>query len=144
MGQHDNSVSHYLTADECSLISMKLWSGDYSSKYHNITKRFLLTNPKEANNVSLEEWIYRFNGTGHSEWETLLAVWLVIDIRRSLDTKKDCDISDLFAVDLLASPTSKNESYRIFSSEEIYNHLAHIFKVVEETEQIVKFEASVK
>ena len=118
--------------DELDIILM---SRDYGwtdpDKSH---KRVVLTNPLDCKEkICLMGMVSKWSGTGHSEWEAILGGWFILSIIDAIENGKDeADITNLFNHDLLASRD------RVFTKQQVYNHLIKWFDIVEETENTLK------
>ena len=77
--------------------------------------------------------IFAWRGTGHSEWEALLGAWFIQAVLDALENDADeSDITHMFNRDFLASRN------RVFTKEQVYDHLIKWFDIVEETEDTIK------
>ena len=115
------------------VVGFFLRSNDYSWTSKN-SKKVILVNVKECKNrVNVLNLCSLWRGTGHSEWEVLLADWFVEAVLEALKSNKsDADITCLFNKDLKAS------GGRIFSQEDVYYHIIPSFQIVENNEDEMK------
>lgn len=97
-------------------------------------KKVILTNPRDCKEkICLMGMVSAWRGTGHSEWEALLGGWFIQAVLDALENDADeADITHLFNRDLLAS------NDRIFTKDQVYDHLIKWFDIVEETEDTLK------
>ena len=97
-------------------------------------KKVVLTNPDECKEkISLMGMVSAWRGTGHSEWEALLGAWFIQAVIDAIESEShEADITHLFNSDLLASRG------RIFTKQQVYNHLIKWFDIVEETDEVLK------
>lgn len=116
-----------------------LRSEDYGWSDPKPFKKVTLVNLKECEDkISLMGLVSAWRGTGHSEWEFLLAGWFihaVIEAQKNEST--EADISMLFDRDLLA----RND--RIFTQKQIYAHLIPWFEIIEENANELKLRLKV-
>lgn len=119
-------------------VLLMIASGDYGWEYRTF-KKVTLTNVEDCKgrlNVTAVQ--LALNGTGHAEWETLLAVNFVKDVSKALENNSsEADISNIFSCDLLASRG------RVFSQKEIYDHLIRFFKIIGETDDELRLAVNV-
>lgn len=97
-------------------------------------KKVILTNPRDCKEkISLMGMVSAWRGTGHSEWEALLGAWFIQAVLDALENDADeADITHMFNRDLLAS------NDRIFTKDQVYDHLIKWFDIVEETKDTMK------
>lgn len=97
-------------------------------------KHVILTNPKELiGRVSGEGLMAQWHGTGHAEWEAILALIFIQYVREAEKNDLDeIDITDLFSHDLKASNNRK------MSADDVRKHISKSFKVVEETQDLIR------
>ena len=113
------------------LLSSRDYGWTTPDKSH---KKVVLTNPRECKEkICLMGMIFAWRGTGHSEWEALLGAWFIQAVLDALENDADeSDITHLFNRDFLASRN------RVFTKEQVYDHLIKWFDIVEETEDTIK------
>lgn len=97
-------------------------------------KKVILVNPDDCrekiNGMGL---ISIWRGTGHSEWEALLAKWFIEAVKTAIENgEKEADITHMFNRDFLAS---KN---RVFTKEQVYDHLIKWFSIVKDSDEELK------
>ena len=97
-------------------------------------KKVILTNPKDCENkITLMGMMSAWRGTGHTEWEALLAGWFIQAVIDAIDKDEgEADITHLFDRDLIAADN------RIFTKEQVKNHLLKWFDIVEETDSALR------
>lgn len=113
------------------LLSSRDYGWTTPDKSH---KKVILTNPRECKEkICLMGMISAWRGTGHSEWEALLGAWFIQAVLDALENDADeADITHLFNRDFLASRD------RVFTKEQVYDHLIKWFDIVEETKDTIK------
>lgn len=134
---------NYLTSNEQRALNFALSNRDYGWEPYVERKRFILTNPEEAQSVEYMAWVSAFRGTGHAEWEFLMAAWMVNAIREALETSGECNISRVFNTEFLASPRNEGDDYRRLKPEAVYNHIIKYFTIKKESENEVRLAANV-
>ncbi len=119
-----------------STLDIFLRSDDYGWSKPETRKKVVLTNPDECKEkISLKGMISLWRGTGHTEWEALLGAAFIQAVIDALENEADeADITNLFNRDFLASGN------RVFTQEQVYNHLIKWFDIVEETDEILKLQ----
>lgn len=122
----------YLSEEDIKLLAFVLLKNPFGWKETPSTKKVILANPESLKKTRLFDCASSFKGTGHAEWEYILAGWLISAAGKSIETGDECDISQLFNTTLLAS----NDAY--FTPKQIYNHLIHFFTIQEETKDVLK------
>lgn len=111
------------------VVGLTLSSKDYGWSSSDKSIKVKLLNPSAcADNPEFSTWniMGMLNGTGHVEWEAILATVLmeaVCNWKKNKDNSKDetADISDMFNRDLLSSK-------KIFKKKDIDKFLGRIFK----------------
>lgn len=98
------------------------------------TKKVILVNPKDCEErISLIRVMAAWRGTGHTEWEAILAGLFVNAVVEALSKdEEEADITNVFNRDYKAA------GGRSFTKEQVYDHLINWFDIVEETETILK------
>lgn len=134
---------NYLTKNERNALNFALSNRDYGWEPYVEIKKFILTNPEEAQKVQYMAWVSAFRGTGHAEWEFLMAAWMINAIRESLETGDECNISRVFNTEFLASPRNEGEDYRRLKPEAVYKHIIKYFTIEEESGDVVVLTANV-
>lgn len=111
------------------MIGLAIYTGDYGWDDKPF-KKVTLVNPKDCENkINLIGMMSRWRGTGHGEWEALLAWWFVDAVVNALKSESDeADISALFDRDLLA------RNNRVFTQEQIYAHIIPSFEIVKDND----------
>ena len=107
------------------------WGWEKPDENH---KKVILVNPDDCrekiNGMGL---ISIWRGTGHSEWEALLAKWFIEAVKTAIENgEKEADITHMFNRDFLAS---KN---RVFTKEQVYDHLIKWFSIVKDSDEELK------
>ena len=92
-------------------------------------KRVILTNVSDCKDkISVVGVANSWRGTGHYEWELLLALNFVNKVVEALkNASNEANISEIFGADLHASDG------RVFSQKQIYEHIILFFDVLSET-----------
>ena len=111
------------------MLTVALRSNDYG--WDNIAepeKKYMLTDLESyKGRINIFALASVWRQTGHSEWEYLLAAWLIYSVIDALEKgEKYADISILFNRDLLASRD------RRFTKEQIYSHIMPSFEKTDE------------
>lgn len=109
--------------------------GDFDFTFPDkLQKDVILTNPRDLkDNVTVMGLALAWHGTGHMDWEIILAGWFVNAVVKAIEDGDDeVDITYMFNQDLLAS------NGRVLKKEQIYNHLIKWFDVVKETPEEVR------
>ena len=98
------------------------------------TKKVILVNPKACDEkITLSSMMAAWRGTGHTEWEAILAGLFVNAVVEALSKdEEEADITNLFNRDYKAA------GGRRFTKEQVYDHLINWFDIVEETETTLK------
>ena len=119
--------------DKDSLLFI-LSTRDYAWFKRNDEKKVILVNPKTfVNHVNGMALVSLWRGTGHAEWEALLAYLFIKHLEEADEQNlSEVDVSDMFNTDLKAS---KN---REMTAEQVREHLAKHFEVVEELPEEVR------
>lgn len=126
----EEPVEHdYLNCFE--LATNLMFSNGYGWKQKPF-KKVTLTNVKDCENkISVLSVAASWNGTGHYEWELLLASNFVRPVVEALLNGSDeADISTIFRCELLHA-----SGERVFSQEAIYGHLIPFFEIESETDE---------
>lgn len=120
-------------------VSMILESRDYERKRRSF-KKVTLTNANDCKDkITVLAVQSALRGTGHVEWECLIAVDLVAAIVEALDkNSNEADISRIFSCDLLASRD------RVFSQKDIYDHVIPLFEIVGETDKELRLAINIE
>ncbi len=118
-----------------SLLEYVLKSGDFEERIRGSQKKYILTNVEECKNkVSIFGLVTSWKGTGHMEWEYLLAAYFADTLMEALNKhQEEADITCLFDKDLMSKDGSK-----VFKQEDIYAHLIDWFNVESETDYEVR------
>lgn len=119
------------------LMQAALISKDYGWKMvpH---KKVTLVNPRDCANLDILTLASIWNGTGHSEWEYIMAYALLYPTSKAIKSgRSTADITGLFNRNLLAS---KN---RVFTSKQIYDHIIKWFEIVSDTEDELKLKIKI-
>ena len=116
-----------------SLLEFGLRSGDYGQNIRGFKKVTLTNVSKCKNTISVLGLVTTWKGTGHVEWEYLLAGWFIISVIETLENQKEeADITCLFDRDLIAS------NGKVFTKEQIYDHLIDWFDIESETDDEIR------
>lgn len=115
------------------MIGIILWEQDYGWNIKPF-KKVTLVNPKDCENrIDLMGLVAIWRGTGHSEWEFLLAYWFIKAVLEALNNGEDeADISMMFDRDFTAS------NNRILKQEKVHKHILPYFEKVSNTEDELK------
>ena len=97
-------------------------------------KKVILTNPQELiGRVNCVNLMSLWCGTGHGEWEAMLALIFIQSIEKAeANDLEEVDISSLFNHNLKAS------NNRNLPAEDVRQHLSKSFQVVEETPDLIR------
>ncbi len=106
----------------------------------NETKKVILVNPKDCEKkITLSSMMAAWRGTGLSEWEAILAGLFVYAVVEAVNKdEEEADITNLFNRDYKAAGD------RIFTKEQVYDHLIKWFDIVEETETTLKLKLRIE
>ena len=117
-----------------------LMSKNFSWKTREETKKVILVNPKDCEEkITLSSMMAAWRGTGHTEWEAILAGLFVNAVVEALSKdEEEADITNLFNRDYKAAGD------RIFTKEQVYDHLINWFDIVEETETTLKLKLRIE
>lgn len=116
-------------------LGILLASRDYGwTKPDESHKKVILTNPLDCKEkICLMGMISAWRGTGHSEWEAILAGLFIQAVLDAIEKNvNEADITDLFNRDFIASHD------RVFTQAQVYNHLIKWFDIVDETDKKLK------
>lgn len=111
------------------VLPIVLRSGDYYWSERISHKKVILCNPKDCDKLTIWTVVSAWGGTGHLEWDFLLAGWFINAIQTALEAETEADISMLFCRDLFA----RND--KVYTSEQVYEHLLPSFEIIEENEK---------
>ena len=116
------------------LVYFLLKSGDYGwnmpDKNH---KKVLLVNPKDCERkITLMGLVKAWRGTGHSEWEAILANWFIVAVVTAIDEDTEADLTNMFNRDFLASRD------RVFTKQQVFDHLIKWFEIVSEDDETLE------
>lgn len=120
---------------ELGALRFLLMSGNFSWKTReDETKKVILVNPKDCEEkISLTSMMAVWRGTGHSEWEAILAGLFVSAVVEALSKdEEEADITNVFNRDYKAA------GGRLFTKEQVYDHLIKWFDIVEESETTLR------
>ena len=103
-------------------------------------KKVILVNPLDCKEkISLMGLVSAWRGTGHSEWEAILAHMFILSVLNAIESgENEADITLLFNRDFTASKD------RVFTKEQVYNHLIGWFDIVEETDEVLKLKIRIE
>ena len=116
-------------------VELFLISKDYGwSEPDKNHKKVILTNALDCKGkICFSGMVSAWLGTGHVEWEALLASWFVEAVVKAIEENvNEADITNLFNRDFWAYGN------RFFTQDQVYNHLIKWFDVVEEDQEVVK------
>ena len=132
----ESTVPHDYGLDDIGII---LLGQDYGWNIKPF-KKVTLVNPKDCENkIDLMGLVAIWRGTGHSEWESLLAYWFIKAVLEALNNGEDeADISMMFDRDFTAS------NDRIFTQEEVHKHILPWFETVSDTEEELKLKFKIR
>ncbi len=135
-----NEKKSYISSSDQLTISVALNSNDYGWEARTTPdKKVILTNPETLKDYGIMAYMSLFRGTGHTEWEVIMGMWMIDAIGEALETGNECDITIVFNTEFLAAPRKKGDDYRRFTKEQVYNHLIDkIFIIQEETDDKLK------
>lgn len=119
--------------DESHMMMILKMSNDYAWKILVPKEKFILVNPQELfNYVTANKLMANWSGTGHIEWEALLA-YLFINFLKEAELKdlNEIDISPLFYIEMYASGNRK------MTAEQVRNLIMPSFKVLKKTSEFI-------
>ena len=126
-------MADWLRGNERMVMNVALMSEDINfDDFNENHRRVIIVNPNDAVNLELMDYVSALNGTGHSEWEYMLAFLLVNSIRRASAVGDEADISRLFDRSFTASGNRK------MTADQILKHCLKLFTIVEDRPDILK------
>ena len=126
---------------ELGALRFLLMSGNFAwETRENETKKVILVNPKDCEKkITLSSMMAAWRGTGHTEWEAILAGLFVNAVVEALSKDEEAaDITNVFNRDY------KAVGGRRFTKEQVYDHLIKWFDIVEETETTLKLKLRIE
>lgn len=120
---------------ELGALRFLLMSGNFAwETREDETKKVILVNPKACEEkITLTSMMAVWRGTGHSEWEAILAGLFVNAVVEALSKdEEEADITNLFNRDYKAA------GGRRFTKEQVYDHLIKWFDIVKESKTTLK------
>ncbi len=121
-----------MTREDDALLNVGLRTGDYDWQEKPF-KKVILLNVSDCQRISLTKLLKMWSGTGHVEWEYLLAGWFIMQVDEAVKEGQDeADITILFSREL---STSRG---RVFTQQAVYNHLIKWFEICDENGQELK------
>lgn len=121
-----------MTREDDIALNAGLRSNDYGWKEKPF-KKVILLNVSDCQRISLTKLMKMWSRTGHVEWEYLLVGWFLMQVDEAVKEGQDeADITILFSRELSASRD------RVFSQQDIYNHLIKWFDICEDTDDVLK------
>lgn len=134
----------YISNADKVILKMALGSNDYGwDERTEPKKRVILTNPEAVKDTRLMSYVSAFKGTGHAEWEFLMAEFMIEAVGEALDTGKECDITVLFNTDFLAGARKNGGYSRRFTKDQVYKHIIKCFTIQEESAELLKLSINV-
>ena len=131
-------MGDWLRGSERLVLNYEMMSKDINFEdINNNPRRVVIVNPKDAINLKLMDYANALQGTGHSEWEYMLAFLLVNSIREAATVGNEADISRMFDRSYTASGKKK------MTAEQILDHCMKIFTVVEDNSEVLKLKIKV-
>ena len=131
-------MGDWLRGSERLVLNYEMMSKDIS--FEDINKnprRVLIVNPKDAVNLRLMDYATALQGTGHTEWEYMLAFLLVNSIRSAAAVGDEADVSEMFDRSYTAKGKKK------MTANQILDHCMKIFTVVEDSPEVLKLRIKV-
>ena len=131
-------MGDWLRGSERLVLNYEMMSKDIS--FEDINKnprRVLIVNPKDAVNLRLMDYAAALQGTGHTEWEYMLAFLLVNSIRSAAAAGDEADVSEMFDRSYTAKGKKK------MTANQILDHCMKIFTVVEDSPEVLKLRIKV-
>lgn len=114
-------------------LDMGLRSGDFGWNRIPFKKVTLVNVVQCKDRISVFGMASAWRGTGHSEWEYLLAGVFVMIVKEAIENNKEqADISVLFGRELTASGD------RVYTREQVYDHLMDSFNIIHEDAEELK------
>ena len=136
---------NYMSESDQRVLDYALRRGDFGwEERAEPEKRVVLTNPESLEGVGIMSYVKAFRGTGHVEWEFIMATWMIDAVGKALETGDECDITVVFNTEFLAAPKRKGDDYRRLSKEQVYEHLIKLFTIQEESEDMIKVAINVE
>ncbi|MFR2534537.1 MAG: hypothetical protein ACLTEH_03335 [Clostridia bacterium] len=137
--EEDSSVPAPFDYGLDMLVFVLLRSENYGWSDPKPFKKVTLVNAKDCENkISLMGLVSAWSGTGHSEWEFLLAGLFLCAVLDALENESnEADISMLFDHDLLA------RDGRMFTQEQIYAHLIPWFEIIKDTDDALNLKLKI-
>ncbi|MDR0978750.1 MAG: hypothetical protein LBL91_02260 [Lachnospiraceae bacterium] len=101
-------------------------------------KKYILTNVEETSQrITLEKLAGYWAGTGHVEWEYLMAFILIQEVLKAYEAgTKEADLTELLGRDFSA------RFDRTFSKEKVWEHIQSSFEIVREDSKNIFLELS--
>jgi len=94
-------------------------------------RKVYLTNPEEAKDIPVWNYVSVFRNTGHSEWEFYMGNTIISASKAAIEEgKTEADITHLFEEDLIYGDM-------IFTGEKIFNHIIRFFTIAKEEENAI-------
>ncbi len=118
------------------MIGFTLSTRDYGWEVTQTCPKILLSNTQECiSNPSINAWnlMSCFRGTGHCEWECILAMFFMEALLEAEEKGKEADITSLFNRNFMASGN------KTFSSAQVARHLERWFETVKCTDEGVGY-----
>ncbi len=118
--------------DECYKVSGRLlWCCKESKEK---SKKVILTNPLDCKNkINLKGMIAKWKGTGHIEWEFILAGLFIHDVVNAIENDdQEADLTFMFNLDF------HDKNGNTFTAQQVYDHLIKSFTIVDETDTELK------
>ena len=127
-------MGDWLRGSERLVLNFEMMSHDINFEDINENpRRVVIINPKDAINLATA-----LQGTGHSEWEYMLAFLLVNSVRKAAAVDDEADISKMFDRSYTTASGKKK-----MTADQILDHCMKIFTVVEESPEVLKLRIKV-
>ena len=90
-------MGDWLRGSERLVLNYEMMSKDIGFEdFNKNPRRVVIVNPNDAVNLRLMDYATALQGTGHTEWEYMLAFLLVNSIRKAAAVGDEADISKMF------------------------------------------------
>lgn len=131
-------MGDWLRGSERLVLNYEMMSKDIGFEdFNKNPRRVVIVNPNDAVNLRLMDYATALQGTGHTEWEYMLAFLLVNSIRKAAAVGDEADISKMFDKSYTAKGRKK------MTADQILDHCMKIFTVVEESPEVLKLRVKV-
>ena len=129
--ENDSKAYDYGLDDLYRIAGRLLWCCKESKEK---SKKVILTNPWDCRNkINLKGMIAKWKGTGHIEWEFILAGLFIHDVVNAIENDdQEADLTFMFNLDF------HDKNGNTFTAQQVYDHLIKSFTIVDETDTELK------